>query len=96
MIFFETSFGIDFMQDHLALILLRKSFGKIRLAGYEIHPIPPQIPKEDREAQLINLINTFIWKNQVDKERVSISIPRRKAAPRADHTLSTHSSPGNT
>ncbi len=82
MIFFETSFGIDFMQDHLALILLRKSFGKIRLAGYEIHPIPPQIPKEDREAQLINLINTFIWKNQVDKERVSISIPRRKAVAR--------------
>lgn len=80
--FFETSFGIDFKQDHLVLTLLRKSIGKIRLAGYEIYPIPSQIPKEDREAQMISLINIFMSKHQVDKERVSISIPRGKVVAR--------------
>ncbi len=80
--FFETSFGIDFKQDHLVLTLLRKSFGKIRLAGYEIYPILPQIPKENRESQVSSFINTFVSKCQVDKKRVSISIPRGKVAAR--------------
>ncbi|MFB3884252.1 MAG: PilN domain-containing protein [Thermodesulfobacteriota bacterium] len=82
MIFYETSFGIDFMQDHLALAVLRRSFGKISLAGYEIHPMPPPMPVEDREAHLIGLINAFVLKYQVDKDRVSISIPRRKTVAR--------------
>jgi general secretion pathway protein L len=78
----ETSLGIDFRKDHLVLTLLRKSFGKIRLAGYGIHPLSSQILREDREAQMISLINTFMSKHQVDKEKVSIAIPREKVVVR--------------
>ena len=82
MAFFETSFGIDFRQDHLVLTLLRKSLGKIRLAGYGIYPLSSQILREDREAQMISLINAFMSKYQVDKENVSIAIPRENVVAR--------------
>jgi Tfp pilus assembly protein PilN len=80
--FFEASFGLDFRQDHLVLTLLRKSFGRIRLAGYGIYPLPSQVLREDQEAQMISLITTFMSKHQADKDNVSIAIPREKVVAR--------------
>ena len=60
----------------MALVYLRRSFGKIRLAGFGIHPLLLETTKEEREAQVIGLINSFISKHQARKERVSISLPR--------------------
>jgi general secretion pathway protein L len=79
---FDTSFGIDFRQNHLILALLRRSFGKIRLVDYRIHSLGPGTQKEERESQLIGQINAFISKNEVNKEKTSISIPREKAVVR--------------
>jgi general secretion pathway protein L len=78
MAIFDTSFGIDFKQNYLILTLLRKSFWKIRLVDYEIFSILPEGQKEERETQLLGLINSFLSKHQFDKERISISLPREK------------------
>lgn len=79
MTFFDTSFGIDFRKNHLVLTHLKRSFGKIKLSGFEIHPLPPEEQAaEDRSAQLLGLINQFISKHAVNKEKVFISIPREK------------------
>jgi general secretion pathway protein L len=79
---FDSSLGIDFKPHHLVFTLLRRSFRRIGLADYGIYPIPPEGQDEEREAQIITLVNTFISKHQINKERVSISIPREKAAVR--------------
>ena len=73
------SLGIDFKPRHLVLTLLKRSFRRLRLLDYEIHPLVPENQREEREAQILNLINTFISKHHLGKERVSISIPREKA-----------------
>jgi len=78
----EESLGIDFKQDHLVLTLLRRSFARIDLVDYEIYPVPPEVQKEDREAQIVTLVNTFISKHQIKRERVSIAIPREKVIAR--------------
>ncbi len=76
--FFNSSLGIDFKTNHLILTLLRKSFRKVRLVDYRIYPLWSEGQKEVQEAQWISLITTFISKNEINGERVSISIPREK------------------
>jgi Tfp pilus assembly protein PilN len=78
MILSNSILGIDFRRNHLILTLLRKTFRKIRLEDYRIYPLWSEGNKEVQEAQWISLISTFISKQQVDKDRVSISIPRDK------------------
>jgi general secretion pathway protein L len=78
MAFLDSSFGIDFKQHQVVLTLLRRSFGKIRLVDYQVHPLPPEGQKEDWDAQIIGLINTFISRHLISKDQVSISIPREK------------------
>lgn len=78
----DKSFGIDFKQDHLVLTLLRKSIGRMDLADYGVYPIPPETQKEEREAQIISLVNTFISKHQIDRGRVSVAMPREKVIAR--------------
>jgi Tfp pilus assembly protein PilN len=82
MAIFDASFGIDFKQNHLVLTLLKKSFGKIRLVDFGIYPIPPEVKKEEREAQMIGMLNAFISKHQISKSHVFISIPREKVVAR--------------
>jgi len=79
MAFFNSSLGIDFKTNHLILTLLRKSFRKVRLVDYRIYPLWSEGQKEVQEAQWISLISTFISKNKINGEKVSISIPREKA-----------------
>ena len=78
----EESLGIDFKPNHLVLTLLRRSFARINLVDYEINPIPAETQKEDRESQIINLVNTFISKHQIKRERVCAAIPREKVIAR--------------
>ncbi len=78
----EKSLGIDFKQDHLVLTLLRRSFARIDLVDYEVHPVPPESQREDREAQIVTSVNTFISKHQIKRERVSVAIPREKVIAR--------------
>jgi Tfp pilus assembly protein PilN len=78
----EKSLGIDLKQDHLVLTLLRKSISRMDLVDYGVYPISPETQKEDREAQVISLVNTFISKHQIDKERVSVAMPREKVIAR--------------
>ncbi len=73
------SLGIDFKAHHLILTLLKRSFRRIRLVDYEIHALVPENQRDEREAQILNLINTFISKHRFAKEKISISIPREKA-----------------
>jgi len=75
---FPSSLGIDFKTNHLILSLLRKSFRKMRLVDYRVYPLWTEGQREVQEAQWISLISTFISKNEVSKDRVSISIPREK------------------
>jgi Tfp pilus assembly protein PilN len=76
---FKESLGIDFKTNHLILSLLRRSFRKLRLVDYRIYPLWSEGQREVQEAQWISLISTFISKNEVNGERVSVSIPREKA-----------------
>jgi general secretion pathway protein L len=78
----DKSFGIDFKQDHLVLTFLRKSIGRMDLVDYGVYPIPPETQREDRETQIMGLVNTFISKHQIDKEKVSVAIPREKVIAR--------------
>ena len=78
-VFSNLSLGIDFRPHHLILTLLKKSFRRVTLLDYEIYPLAPESQREEREAQILNLVNTFIAKHRLRKERVSISIPREKA-----------------
>jgi general secretion pathway protein L len=82
MMIFDSSLGIDFRQNHLILTLLKMSFGRIKLVDYAIHPILPETQKEERQAQVISLVNSFFSKHQVNRERVSIAIPREKVIAR--------------
>ncbi len=76
---FQESLGIDFKTNHLILTLLRRSIRKIRLVDYRIYPLWSEGQREVQEAQWVSLITTFISKNEVNGERVSVSIPREKA-----------------
>jgi Tfp pilus assembly protein PilN len=78
MMFSDTSLGIDFRQNHLILTLLKRSFWNLRLVDEEISPLPSEEQKEERETQAISRINTFISRNRLNRERVSVSIPREK------------------
>ena len=82
MLISDVSLGIDFRRNHLILTLLKKSFWRIKLVGYEIHALLPEEQKEEREAQLINLINGFISKHTINKSKVSVSVPREKVIAR--------------
>lgn len=78
----DLAFGIDFKPHHLILTLLKKSLRRIVLVDYEIHPLIPDHQREEWEVQIINLINTFISKYHLHKEKTSISVPREKAVVR--------------
>jgi len=78
----DKSLGVDFKQDHLVLTLLRRSFARIDLVDYAVHPISPETHKEEREAQTISLVNAFVSKHQISRERVSIALPRQKVIAR--------------
>ena len=78
MMIFDSSLGIDFRKHHLILTYLKRAFGKIRLIDVGVHPLLPESQKEEREAQSISLINSFISKHQIHRNRVSIAIPREK------------------
>ncbi len=78
MAFLDSSFGIDFKQNQIVLTLLRRSFRRIRLVDYQIHSLLPEGQKEEWDAQIIGLINTFVSKHLISKDQVSISIPREK------------------
>lgn len=82
MLISDSSLGIDFRKNHLILTLLKKSFAKVVLADYAIHPISPESQREERETESISLINTFVSKNRIHKEKVSIAIPRDKVVAR--------------
>lgn len=75
----RSGFGVDFKQNHLGLSLLRKSLGKIRVVAFALHPIPPEDQKEERENQIVGLINDFLLKHRITRDVASISIPREKA-----------------
>jgi general secretion pathway protein L len=78
----DKSLGVDFKQDHVVLTLLRRSIARIDLVDYAVYPIPPEAQKEDREAQIVSLVNTFVSRHQVNRERVSIAVPREKVIAR--------------
>jgi general secretion pathway protein L len=78
----DKSLGVDFKQEQLVLTLLRRSFARIDLVDYGVYPISSESQKEEREAQVIGLVNAFLSKHQVSRERVSVAIPREKVIAR--------------
>jgi hypothetical protein len=78
----DKSFGVDFKQEHLVLTLLRRSLGRIDLVDYGVYPIPSEAQREEREAQVISLVNAFVSKHQLSRERVCVGIPREKVIAR--------------
>jgi Tfp pilus assembly protein PilN len=78
----DKSLGVDFKQEQLVLTLLRRSFARIDLVEYGVYPLSPEGQREEREAQVISLVNAFVSKHQVSRERVSIAIPREKVIAR--------------
>lgn len=74
--FIEKSLGIDFRENQLILTFLKKVLTKIRLVDYEVYPLTLSDQKEDREAKILDFINIFISRNQIDKKKIFVSIPR--------------------
>lgn len=74
----STAFGIDLGVNHLVLTLLKRSFGRIRVVDYVLHPIPPEEEREEREAQIIGLVNGFVSRHSIRRDRAHLSIPRQK------------------
>jgi len=81
-IFSNLGLGIDFRKNHLILTLLKKSFRRVALVDHEVHSLLPESQKEEREVQILNLINAFISKYNLKKEKVFLSIPREKTVVR--------------
>jgi len=82
MAIFQTNLGIDFRHNHLILTFLRKALNRIRLVDYRIYPLWSEGQKEVQQAQWISLITSFISKHQVNRDRVTVSIPREKVVVR--------------
>jgi Tfp pilus assembly protein PilN len=78
----DRSLGVDFKQDHLVLTLLKRSFARIDLVDYAVYSVSPETQKEEREAQIIGLVNAFVSKHQISRERVSVAVPREKVIAR--------------
>ena len=78
----DVSLGIDFKPNHLTMTLLKKSLRKMTLLDSEVHPLPSEAQREEREVQILNLINKFISKHRLQKEKTSISVPREKSVVR--------------
>jgi general secretion pathway protein L len=78
----DLSLGIEFKPNHLILTLLRKTFRKMTLVDSEMQPLPSEGQREEREVQILNLINKFISKHHLQKEKTSVSIPREKSVVR--------------
>jgi general secretion pathway protein L len=76
------AFGIDLRENHLILTMLKKSFGRIRVVGYAIHPLAPEGDKGEREAQVIGLINDFVSRHSIKRDNAHLLIPRQKAIAR--------------
>ncbi len=70
------AFGIDFRKNEIIFTYLKKSLGKIRLVDVEAHPILLETFLEEREAQVLSAINSFMSKHQIDRKGTTISIPR--------------------
>ncbi len=82
MLILDSSVGIDFRKNHLILTLLKKSFTKVILSDYAIHPVSPESQREERESEMISLINAFVSRNRIHKQKVSVAIPRDKVVAR--------------
>ena len=82
MLISDSGLGIDFRKHYLILTLLKKSFAKVILADYAVRPLSPESQKEERETEMISLIKAFISKNRIEKEKVSVAIPRDKVVAR--------------
>ena len=78
MMIFDSGLGIDFRKHHLILTYLKRVLGKIRLVDAGVHSVPAETQREEREVQSISLINSFVSRHQIHRNRVSISIPREK------------------
>jgi general secretion pathway protein L len=78
----DKSLGVDFKQDHLVVTLLRRFLGRIDLVDYGVYPISSEAQKEEWEAQVVSLVNAFVSKHQIDRERVCVAIPREKVIAR--------------
>lgn len=76
--FLPQRFGIDVRENLLVLTLLQRTFKSIRVVDCDLHPLPPEEQKEEREAQTLNLVNGFISKHRLSKNHISLSIPREK------------------
>lgn len=75
---FSQRFGIDVRENLLVLTLLQKAFKGIRVVDCSLHPLPLEEQKEEREAQILNLLHGFIVKHHISKNHISLSIPREK------------------
>ncbi len=73
----STAFGIDLGPNHLVLTLLKKSFGRIKVVDYSQHRIPPEEEREEREAQIIGLVNTFASRHSIKRDCAHLSLPRQ-------------------
>ncbi len=76
--FFPQRFGIDVRENLLVLTLLQRTFKGVKVVDCNLHPLPPEEQKEEREAQILNLVNGFILKHHLPKNHISLSIPREK------------------
>jgi len=76
--FFSQRLGIDVRQNLLVLTLLQRSFKGLKVVDCSLHPLPPEEQKEERETQVVNLVNGFLLKHHISKNHISLSIPREK------------------
>ncbi|MFH0812428.1 MAG: pilus assembly protein PilM [Pseudomonadota bacterium] len=78
MVSLESSLGIQFGEDHLLLVYLKKFLKEVVIDCHELIPLPPDIPGEEVETFWVRELSRFIKQNNIGKENVWVSLPQKE------------------
>jgi Tfp pilus assembly protein PilN len=79
MAIFQSSLGIDLRRDRIIFSSLRKSFNQVWLNTSQVFLLSGEKPKEERETEVINMIQGFISAQGLSKDNVTLALPRERA-----------------
>jgi Tfp pilus assembly PilM family ATPase/Tfp pilus assembly protein PilN len=80
MAIFQSSLGVDLRKDRIVFSSLRKSFNQVWVnTSQAFFLLSGEKPKEERETEIINLIQGFISAQGLSKDNVTLALPRESA-----------------
>lgn len=74
----ESSLGIQFAQDYVAIAFLKKFFRKVVLDCHDAIPIPEDMPEKERDAFIANALARLVKEKDINAESTWVSLPRNE------------------